>query len=110
MRSLAIGTLPLTARRSLITLGHNLALARKKRRLSTVSMSERSFVSRTTLAKIEKGDPSVSIGAYASVLAILGLEQQLGEVAHRTKDSLGLDIDEKQLPKRIRTRRRKAGG
>jgi len=102
MRSRAIATLPLPARTSLTKLGHDIAIARKKRRLSTLSMAERSFLSRSTIGKIEKGDPTVSIGAYASVLAILGLERGLGALADRVNDPLGLDLEEDRLPKRIR--------
>ena len=69
-------------------------------------MAERAFLSRSTLARIEKGDPSVSMGAYLSVLAILGLAKHLEQVADRTNDTLGLDLDEDRLPKRIRSGRR----
>ena len=76
-------------------------VARKKRRISTVSMAERAFVSRSTYTKIEKGNPTVSIGAYASVLAILGMADGIGQLADRTLDTIGLDIEEDRLPKRI---------
>ena len=89
-------------------LGVDIAVARKKRRISTVSMAERAFISRATLYKVEKGDPTVSIGIYATVLAILGLAEGLGQVADRINDTLGLDLDEDHLPKKIMpTRRRK---
>ena len=107
MKSLATSTLPRAARRALAKLGKDIAVARKKRRISTVSMAERTFVSRSTYAKIEKGDPTVSIGAYVTVLAILGLVDGLGELADRGRDSLGLDLEEDRLPKRIVQRRRK---
>lgn len=107
MKTLANQTLPRKARRALVKLGEDIAVARKKRRISTVSMAERAFISRGTLYKVERGDPSVSMGIYATVLAILGLVDKLGEVADRREDSLGLDIDEDRLPQRIRTRGQK---
>ncbi len=107
MKSQAPSTLPRIARRALIKLGRDIVIARKKRRISTVSMAERAFISRSTLAKVEKGDPTVSIGAYLSVLAILGLVESVGEFADRSKDVIGLDIDEERLPKRIVARRQK---
>ena len=73
MKSLANTTLPRAARKALIKLGEDITVARKKRRISTVSMAERAFISRGTLYKVEKGDPSVSMGIYATVLSILGL-------------------------------------
>ena len=107
MKSQAPDTLLRTARQGLIKLGRDITVARKKRRISTTSMAERAFISRSTLAKIEKGDPTTSIGAYLSVLAILGLAGGIGEIADRRKDVLGLDIEEDRLPKRISPRRRR---
>ena len=106
MKSLATSTMPRTARRALAKLGADIVVARKKRRISTVSMAERAFVSRSTYSKIEKGDPTVSIGAYVTVLAILGLVDGVGALADRGSDLLGLDLDEDRLPKRIVQRRR----
>ena len=106
MKSRAPETLPRAARRALVKLGTDIAVARKKRRISTVSMAERAFISRSTLYKVEKGDPTVSMGIYATVLAILGLAEGLTQVADRTNDALGLDLDEDRLPKKIMSARR----
>ena len=107
MKSQAPKTLPRVARKALVKLGADIAVARKKRRISTVSMAECAFISRATLYKVEKGDPTVSMGIYATVLAILGLAKGLGEIADRINDPLGLDLDEEHLPKRIMSRRRR---
>ena len=64
-------------------------------------------MSRSTYGKIEKGDPTVSIGAYVTVLAILGLAGGVGQLADRRNDALGLDIEEDRLPRRIMPRGRK---
>ena len=106
MKTQATSTLPGAARRTLVKLGADIAVARKKRRISTVSMAERAFISRGTLYKVERGDPSVSMGIYATVLAILGLVDSLSQVADRRNDHLGLDIDEDRLPKKVQPRRR----
>ena len=107
MKSQAIDTLPRTARYALAKLGKDIAVARKKRRISTISMAERAFISRGTLYKLEKGDPTVSMGVYATVLAILGLIEALGQVADRRDDTLGLDIEEDRLPSKIMPTSRK---
>lgn len=107
MKTQAISTLPRAARQALVKLGEDIAIARKKRRISTVSMAERAFISRGTLYKVEKGDPSVSIGVYATVLAMLGLIEGLGNVADRGVDALGLDIDEDRLPLKVQPRSNK---
>lgn len=107
MKTQATSTLPRAARKALIKLGEDIAVARKKRRISTVSMAERAFISRGTLYKLEKGDPSVSMGVYATVLSLLGLIDGLGDLADRRTDTLGLDIDEDRLPKKVQPRNRR---
>ncbi len=59
-------------------------------------IAERASVSRDTIGRIEKGAPSVSIGAYAMVLQSLGLLEGWGNIA----DSLGDQLAEEQLRKR----------
>ena len=103
MKSGSTVTLPRAARDALAKLGEDMAVARKKRRISTVSMAERAFISRNTLYKLERGDPTVSMGIYATVLSILSLVEKLGQVADRRNDELGLDIDEDNLPEKIRS-------
>ena len=110
MKTRATTTLPRAARQALIKLGEDITVARKKRRISTVSMAERAFISRGTLYKVEKGDPSVSIGIYATVLSLLGLIEGLGKLADRSTDTLGLDIEEDRLPKKVQPLRRKKVG
>ncbi len=106
MKARAMDALPRAARQALSKLGEDITVARKKRRISTVSMAERAFISRGTFYKVERGDPSVSIGIYATVLAILGLADRLAQAADRRDDTLGLDIDEDRLPRKIQPRRR----
>ena len=106
MKTLATRALPRAAKQALAKLGADIAVARKKRRISTVSMAERAFISRGTLYKVERGDPSVSIGIYATVLAMLGLADRLAQAADRRDDALGLDIDEDRLPRKVQPRRR----
>lgn len=105
MRSTAKDTLPRDARDALAKLGEDIAVARKKRGISTVSMAERAFISRNTLAQVEKGNPSVSMAIYATVLSLLGLVDGLGNIAERSEDEIGLDLDEDTLPERIRLKR-----
>ncbi|HUU02759.1 MAG TPA: XRE family transcriptional regulator [Myxococcota bacterium] len=79
-------------------------MARKRRRISTSIMAERVLASRATLAKVEAGDPSVSMGIYATVLFVLGLHENLNCLADPGKDLVGLDLEEERLPKRIKRR------
>lgn len=53
-------------------LGRSIALARG--RVSGQELSDRTGISRRTLTKIEKGDPSVAFGSYCAVTQALGLQ------------------------------------
>jgi len=95
---------PMPVKRALRKLGQDIRDARRRRRISTDIMAERASVSRATLYRVEKGDPGASIGIYARILFVLGLEDRLADLADATADSVGLELEEEQLPKRIRRR------
>ena len=102
--------MPLPVKRILAKLGADIKAARLRRRITMALMAERAFVARSTLQKVEQGDPGVSLGVYATVLFILGLSERLADVADIGTDSLGLQLDEERLPQRVRaTKRPKAG-
>lgn len=86
--------LPKTTR-ILELLGENIKLARLRRRLSTMQVSERAGISRSTLYAVEKGQPGVSLGIYTQVLHVLGLEKDLAEVAK--DDVLGQKLQDAGL-------------
>lgn len=102
-------TLPLRVKRSLAKLGSDARDARKRRRIPMRVMAERALISQTTLAKIERGDPSVAIGFYASVLFVLDLSERLGEIVDASTDELGLSLAKQELPQRIRWPKRSPG-
>lgn len=100
-------SLPIPVQRAIRKLGQDISAARRRRRISTPILAERAGISRTTLNKIEKGDPGVLMAHYASVLFALGLSARIAEIADISHDDLGRDLDEEALPKRIRKPRRK---
>lgn len=102
MRSQSKSTLPLPAQRALKKLGANVREARLRRRISTEVMAQRALISRMTLNKVEKGDPSVSMGIYTTVFFVLGMSDRLGDLIDLKHDSVGLRLAEASLPKRIR--------
>jgi hypothetical protein len=72
-------------------------------------VAERAFTSRTTLQRIEEGDPAVSAGIYAAVLQALGLLDNLAKVADPSLDAVGQAMVSHQLPKRMRVRKAQPG-
>ena len=89
--------------RELKALGPRIRDARLRRRLSAATVSVRAGISRPTLHKIEHGDPAVTLGNYAQVLRVLGLEADLGAVAR--DDILGRRLQDEALPQRRRAPR-----
>jgi transcriptional regulator with XRE-family HTH domain len=92
-------------RRSLAKLGTDIARARRKRRLTLAMMAERMGVGLNTYARIERGDGSVALSAYAMALFVLGFGPVLGDIADVRRDEIGLQLDEEQLPKRVRVKK-----
>jgi hypothetical protein len=68
-------------------------------------VADRAFTSRTTLQRIEAGDPGVGIGIYAATLQALGLLDGLADVADLSRDKVGQALAASELPKRARQRR-----
>jgi transcriptional regulator with XRE-family HTH domain len=93
---------PIPVKRSLSILGQNLRYARKRRRIPMNLAAQRASISRTTLSKIENGEEGVSIGAYAKILFVYGMIKRLEELIDPKFDKLGLELEEENLPKRIR--------
>ncbi len=110
MRSQSSKSLPLPVKRALRKLGSDMVDARKRRRISTMTMAQRAMISRTTLVKVENGDPGVSIGIFASVLFVLGMTDRLADIADASHDRTGLDLESENLPKRISSPRRARDG
>jgi len=104
--------LPIPVTRALRKLGHDIRDARRRRRIPVAILAQRASISRTTLNKLEKGDAGVSLGSYATVLFALGMVDRLADLADPRNDPVGLQLEEEQLPERIRLsgRRKPARG
>ncbi len=105
MKSAVTDTLPPKVRRLLVKLGVDLATARKKRNLTAAMMAERLGVAKSTYLRVEKGDPTVSMGVYAMALFVLGFGDALGEIVDPRRDDQGLLLDAERLPKRVRVKK-----
>ncbi|MEM6732749.1 MAG: helix-turn-helix domain-containing protein [Myxococcota bacterium] len=95
-------TLPLSVLRALRRLGEDISVARRRRRLTAELLAERALTSRSAVRRIEQGDPTVSMGLYAAVLHVLGLEGRLASLVAPEEDELGMDLERESLPKRVR--------
>ena len=91
------------AQKPISVLGENIKLARLRRKFSAEQVAERANISRPTLVSIEKGNPNVTIGAYVKVLSVLGLENDIMEVAN--DDKLGRRLQDAKLIVRKRAPR-----
>ena len=78
-------------------MGENIKLARKRRKLTTIQVAERADINRSTLTEIEKGNPSVSMGAYFKTLRVLGLQDDFLKLA--ADDVYGRKLQDIELVK-----------
>ena len=81
---------------ALILLGRQIRLARKGRRMSEHDLAARAGIARSTLQRIEKGDPSVEIGFVLEAATLTGVDLFVPEATtlasqiHRIDDKLAL--------------------
>lgn len=94
--------LPVPVTRALRKLGHDIKDARRRRRLPMSIVTQRASISEPTLIRIERGDAKVAIGNYATVLFVLGMADRLADLIDSKNDPVGLQLEEENLPKRIR--------
>jgi transcriptional regulator with XRE-family HTH domain len=108
MRSSVLDILPARVKKSLETLGSDIAIARRKRGFTVGTMAERTGVSKNTYLRAENGDPTVTLGVYAMTLFILGFGDAFSHVIEPARDELGLTLDQQRLPKRVRMKKARA--
>lgn len=105
--SSALEQLPSSVERALRELGANLALSRQRRAESLRARASRMGVSVPTLVRMEKGDPSVGMGVYATALWLMGQHQALADIAAPKNDMGALELDIQAIKaKRLRQPRR----
>ncbi len=81
--------------------GDRLRMSRLRRRLSAKQVAERAGMAPMTLRSLERGGAGVTIGAYLSVMQVLGIETDLDLLAKA--DPLGRELQDSRLPSAART-------
>ena len=102
----ALQSLPAAVAIALAALGENLAVARLRRRESQRAWALRLGVSVPTLIRMERGDPGVGMGIYATALWLIGRAQALPELADPQADRGALERDVRAAVKRRAARKR----
>jgi len=83
------------ATKALVTLGENLRLARRRRKITAQMMAERANMSVMTLRSLERGSPHVAMCNYMAVIACLGFQDDVARIA--ADDVLGRDLQDAAL-------------
>jgi hypothetical protein len=97
--------IPVPVARALKKLGADLALARRRRRLTQASLAERIQTSVATLRRMEHGDERISIGTIAQAFLVLGELDRINGLLDTAADGIGLILMNQQLPQRVRKKR-----
>ncbi|HEV7718733.1 MAG TPA: helix-turn-helix transcriptional regulator [Arsenicitalea sp.] len=101
MKSRVKSAMPAKLSGLLAKVGRDISVARKERGLAAADVVEAAGISLSTLGRLERGDPSVSLGAFSMVLLALGHHSRLSKL-------IDVASEEADLPRRVP--RRKAEG
>src|SRR3984957_14519109 len=96
----ALTVMPPAAQQALRSLGENLTIARIRRKESQRTWAKRVGCSVPTLIRMEKGDPGVGMGIYATALWLIGRVAALPEMAAPAADRGALENDVRDALKR----------
>lgn len=94
--------IPLKVRRGSAVLGEHVLTWRKMQNLTAEQVAERAGISRTTLRKVERGDPGVGLGVVLGVVNALGQLDRLVGALDPYETDLGRARADDRLPQRVR--------
>lgn len=80
----------------LALLGKRIRVARKRQRVTAVAAAQAAGISRVTLHRIERGEPTVAVGAWVAVATALGMNFDL-------LDAKAV-VGRKKLPRKVHLR------
>lgn len=82
---------PQAVLRQIEQLAQNIVIARKRRKETQAQWAARLGVSQPTMARIERGDPSVSMASYVMCLWLINQAQGLADLIAPQKDVASLE-------------------
>ena len=98
--------MPLPVRHALRKLGRDIRDARRRRRIPVAIAAQRASISRRPSSRLKRAIPASQSAIYATVLFVLGMADRLGDLAAPKNDPVGLQLEEENLPQRIRVARK----
>ena len=101
-KSIAKSALPIHLKKHLETLGKNLQTARKRRQMTQKELASRLMCSLPTIGRLESGDPGISLNILLQALWVFGMEDQITDLASPGNDTVGIQKEIRNLPRRIR--------
>lgn len=99
---MATRPLPVKVCQSAERLGEQLVAWRKLQGLTAQQVAERADISRTTLRRLEHGDPAVGLDVFLKVVRALGQLDRVVEALDPYETDLGRARADWNLPKRVR--------
>jgi transcriptional regulator with XRE-family HTH domain len=96
---------PAAVTETLRLLGRHIVVARTRRGLRQVDLARKAGVAPLTLARVEKGSPTTSIGAYLAALWAMGLDGQFANLASPDQDEEGKTLELARSPRRVDVKR-----
>ena len=94
--------LPVRVRRAALEVGEHLVTWRKLQNLTAAQVAERAGISRTTLRRLEHGDPAVGFDVFLSVARALGQLDRIAPALDPYETDLGRARADQALPQRVR--------
>lgn len=93
LKNTAASDLPQAVRQQIALLGQHIALARKRRRETQAQWANKLGVSQPTMARIERGDPSVAMASYVMCMWLINQATGLAELIAPLHDHSALERD-----------------
>lgn len=93
---------PAASRIAAKRIGENVTTWRKLAGLTSQQLADRAAVSRSTVSRLENGDPSVSFATFVNVCRALDVLDRVVDATDPYETDLGRARADQQLPQRVR--------